>query len=127
GPAGGGGGRRRRHGARPPAPIVPPPLGGGGRGGGWPRAHEPAAPPPPPPPRRKSGLPDLRIILRNPGKPGFRGGGSAGSLPAPRDAARASPYTQTHARQRPPAAPGLDHRRLRDRRRQVGLCGAAHG
>src|SRR5262249_58194592 len=116
-----------RH-ARSLALNWPPPAVGGREGGGGARERmSPPPPPPPPPPRRKSGLPDLRIILRNPGKPGFRGGGSAGSLPAPRDAARASPYTQTHARQRPPAAPGLDHRRLRDRRRQVGLCGAAHG
>ncbi len=34
--------------------------------------------PPPSPtfPHHKSGLPDLRSIVRNPGKPGFRGGGS---------------------------------------------------
>src|SRR5712691_1196276 len=35
-----------------------------------------APPPPPTPPHRKSGLPDLRSIMRNPGKPGFRGEGS---------------------------------------------------
>jgi hypothetical protein len=32
--------------------------------------------PSPPLPQRKSGLPDLRSLMRNPGKPGFRGGGS---------------------------------------------------
>ena len=31
--------------------------------------------PPPTPPHRKSGLPDLGTIVRNPGGPGFRGGG----------------------------------------------------
>ena len=30
-------------------------------------------------PRRKSGTPDLRIKMRNPGKPGFRGGGNRGA------------------------------------------------
>ena len=33
-------------------------------------------PPPPTPPHRKSGLPDLRTMMRNPGEPGFRGEGS---------------------------------------------------
>jgi len=33
-----------------------------------------AQPRSPRPLRRKSGLPDLRTIMRNPGKPGFQGG-----------------------------------------------------
>src|SRR6266436_1271592 len=39
-----------------------------------------AGPPPLTPPHRKSGLPDLRTILRNPGKPGFRGEGNTSTL-----------------------------------------------
>src|SRR5215469_12439558 len=35
-----------------------------------------ASPPSPTLPQRKSGLPDLRTIRRDPGKPGARGGGS---------------------------------------------------
>jgi hypothetical protein len=41
--------------------------------------------PPPPltPPHRKSGLPDLRTIIRNPGKPGLRGEGNRPRRVAP--------------------------------------------
>jgi hypothetical protein len=46
----------------------------------------PHAPPPSPTlPRRKSGLPDLREISRDPGRPGARGGGSTPSLLPARD------------------------------------------
>src|SRR3979490_1671485 len=58
-----------------------PPCGGG-LGGGVVVERFACAnpPPPPPPPHRKSGLPDLRTIMRNPGKLGFRGEGSTSSL-----------------------------------------------
>jgi hypothetical protein len=38
-----------------------------------------AGPPPLTPPHRKSGLPDLRTVMRNPGRPGFRGEGNTPS------------------------------------------------
>src|SRR6478672_618126 len=64
--------------------ALPSPLWGGvGGGGGALRTHLTQQPRPPSPalPRRKSGLPDLRKISRDPGKPGARGGGSRPSLP----------------------------------------------
>src|SRR6478736_2821393 len=64
--------------------ALPSPLWGGvGGGGGGLRTHLTQQPRPPSPalPRRKSGLPDLRKISRDPGKPGARGGGSRPSLP----------------------------------------------
>ena len=58
----------------PKAPRAsPPPLAGEGQGGGM---HQGSCQPTPSPPlpQRKSGLPDLRRMMRNPGKPGFRRG-----------------------------------------------------
>src|SRR5215475_11068423 len=62
--------------------VLPPPLWGRvGEGGGSCCARCAKQPPPPlTPPQRKSGLPDLRTILRNPGKPGFRGEGNRPSV-----------------------------------------------
>jgi hypothetical protein len=57
---------------------LPPPLWGrvGEGGDAFGNTGASIAPPPPPtPPRRKSGLPNLRTIIRNPGKPGLRGRG----------------------------------------------------
>src|SRR5258708_11255185 len=63
--------------------LFPSPLWGGVRGGGRAVVHSDAfsitATPLPTLPHRKSGLPDLRTLTRNPGKPGLRGGGSAGA------------------------------------------------
>ena len=59
--------------------ALPSPLRGGVGGGGrstWHFRSNAEPPPSPTLPQRKSGLPDLRSIRRNPGKPGFRGGGS---------------------------------------------------
>jgi hypothetical protein len=59
----------------------PSPLWGGVRGGGSQLRYMrrgnllTALPPSPTLPQRKSGLPDLRRMMRNPGRPGFRGGG----------------------------------------------------
>jgi NitT/TauT family transport system substrate-binding protein len=66
--------------------VLPSPLWGGVGGGGrcwWTHLAQQLRPPSPPLPHRKSGLPDLRKIIRDPGKPGARGGGSR---PSPRRA-----------------------------------------
>src|SRR5882757_9003454 len=55
--------------------MVPTPLAGEGQGGGS-NKHRNSPPLSPTLPQRKSGLPDLRRLDRNPGKPGLRGGGS---------------------------------------------------
>src|SRR5215472_15771221 len=51
------------------------PLWGGRRAkrGGWGLDSRRLCTPPLSPPHRKSGLPDLRIMVRNPGRPRFRG------------------------------------------------------
>src|SRR5260370_35118996 len=57
--------------------ALPSPLRGGVGGGGR-EMEAPASPNSPPPtpalPPRKSGMPNLATIVRNPGKPGLRGG-----------------------------------------------------
>ena len=80
------GGRCIQHGThcRHDGSGLPSPLWGGVGGGGQRLLADYAQqqlPPSPPLPHRKSGLPDLRTMMRNPGKPGFRGGGSRLSLP----------------------------------------------
>src|SRR5216683_2511707 len=61
--------------------LFPPPLRGRGGEGGTADAGACGLPPTPTLPHRKSGLPDLRKIKRNPGKPGLLGGGSRKSVP----------------------------------------------
>ena len=56
--------------------LLPPPLRGRVGEGGKPQIQSLPPPPSLSLPRRKSGLPDLRTTMRNPGKPGFRGGGN---------------------------------------------------
>ena len=58
--------------------LFPSPLWGGVRGGGgdWCTRIAQQRPPSQTLPHRTSGLPDLRTILRNPGRPGLRWGGS---------------------------------------------------
>src|SRR6266508_1813314 len=53
-----------------------PPCGGGVGRGVHSRLRVRSVPPSLSLPRRKAGLPDLRNVVRNPGKPGFRGGGN---------------------------------------------------
>src|SRR5712672_2938096 len=58
--------------------AFPPPLWGRDREGGSRERMSPLRPPSPTLPRHKSGLPALcTILMRNSGKPEFRGGGSA--------------------------------------------------
>src|SRR5690349_15759674 len=60
--------------------ALPPPLWGRVGEGGSHRRMRKRPPPSSSLPHRKSGLPDLRIDhLRNPGRPGFRGGGNDGA------------------------------------------------
>jgi hypothetical protein len=85
---------RRKRAAATPSPVV-------GEGGGADSnvGLPVSGPPPPTPPHRKSGLPDLRTLMPNPGKPGFGGEGSTPSAKQDCDpnesetAARAGPAT----------------------------------
>jgi hypothetical protein len=96
-------GRERAARSSSPLPaffLYLPPCGGGrppkpqAKAGGWGVEIESAHKQPPPSltlPQRKSGLPDLRMRMPNPGKPGFGGGGNsqnAGRGSAPAFAAR---------------------------------------
>src|SRR5271166_2703687 len=67
----------------------PPPRGEGSGVGGRRSAYAP--PPTPALPHRKSGPLDLRTTLRNPGKPGLRGGGSTPSLGRGKGKSKAAP------------------------------------
>src|SRR5262245_32429690 len=60
--------------AKASATGSPLPLAGEGQGGGIRARSAQLSAPSPPLPHRKSGLPDLRKIKRNPGKPGLRRG-----------------------------------------------------
>jgi hypothetical protein len=70
---------RQVHWTRHDLGVLPPPLWGrGGEGASCcctSRVRQ-LLPPPLTPPQRKSGLPDLRSISRDPGKPGARGEGN---------------------------------------------------
>jgi branched-chain amino acid transport system permease protein len=65
---------------KPQTRSAPSPLvgeGGEGGGAGSDAGARVSGPPSPTPPHRKSGLPDLRTQMPNPGEPGFGGEGSA--------------------------------------------------